>query len=89
MTSCPTSSGLDYSLFDIASAQEVPLAIPQYMQCNLHGLTSVLLYDPFILLTVKSVELVVACDGFPLCNENHLYFHRGIPFKQFLIRTAV
>ena len=54
------------------SAGDVPFGIPQ---CILHGLTSVLLCVSFILLTVKSVNLVVACDGF-LCmrNGNRLYF---------------
>ena len=32
--------GLIFSLFVIASAQEVPFGIPQYIQCILHGLTS-------------------------------------------------
>ena len=40
--------GLIFSLFDVASALEVPFAIPQYIQCILHGLTSVLLCVPFI-----------------------------------------
>ena len=42
------ATGLIFSLFDIASAQQVPLGIPQYVQCILHGLTSVLLCVPFI-----------------------------------------
>ena len=37
-----------FSLFDVASAQEVPFGILQYAQCILHGLTSVLLCVPFI-----------------------------------------
>jgi len=41
-------TSLIFSLFDIASAQGVPLAIPLYMQCILHGLTSAFLYDPLI-----------------------------------------
>ena len=36
------------SLFDVALAQEVPFGILQYVQCILHGLTGVLLCDPFI-----------------------------------------
>ena len=32
--------GLIFSLFDIASAQQVPFGIPQCVQCILHGLTS-------------------------------------------------
>ena len=40
--------GLIVSLFDIASAQQMPFGIPQYVQRILHGLTSVLLCVPFI-----------------------------------------
>ena len=42
------AADLIFSLFDVASAQEVPFGIPQYVQCTLHGLTSVLLGVPFI-----------------------------------------
>ena len=41
-------TGLIFSLFDVTSAREVPFGIPQYLQCILHGLTSVLLCVPFI-----------------------------------------
>jgi len=47
-------------LFDIASAQEVPFGIPQYIQYILHGLTSAV---PFMVI-VKSVDLKVVHDGF-------------------------
>ena len=57
--------GLIFSLFDITSAQEVPFGIPQYVQCILHGLTSVLLCVPFIFADNKSVDLAIACDVFP------------------------
>ena len=40
--------GLIFSPFDVASAREVPFGIPQYIQCILHGLTSVLLCISFI-----------------------------------------
>ena len=43
------------------------------------------------LLTEKSVDLVVARDGF-LCNGNRLYFailFAEMLFEQFLIRPAV
>ena len=56
------ATGLIFSLFDVASAQRVPFGIPQYVQCILHGLTSV---SHSFLLTAKSVDLVIACDGFP------------------------
>ena len=49
------ATGLIFSLFDIASAREVPFSIPQYIQCILHVFISVLL----------CVKLVVAHDGFP------------------------
>jgi len=42
------ATGLIFSLFDVASAREVPFAIPLYMQCILHGLTMALLCVPFI-----------------------------------------
>ena len=43
-------TGLIFSLFDVASAREVPFGIPRYVQYILHGLilTSVLFYVPFI-----------------------------------------
>jgi len=54
---------LIFSLFYVASAQDVPFGILQYAQFILHGLTSVLLCVPFILLAAKNVNLVVARDG--------------------------
>ena len=42
------ATGFIFSLFDITSAREVPFGILQYVQCVLHGLTSVLLCVPFI-----------------------------------------
>ena len=42
------ATGLIFSLFDVASAREVPLGIPQYIQCILHELASILLCVPFI-----------------------------------------
>ena len=46
------------------------------------------------LLTVKSIDLVVACDGFPLEQKPSVFFIVAILivevlFEQFLIRTAV
>ena len=41
------ATGLIFSLFDIVSARQVPFGISQYIQCILHGLTSVLLCVPF------------------------------------------
>ena len=45
-------------------------------------------------LAVKSINLVVACDGFFCVTEIICIFHSGyfncrVLFKQFLIRTAV
>ena len=45
--------GLIFSLFDVAMAREVPFGIPQYVQCILHGRTSVLLCVPFIFADSK------------------------------------
>ena len=42
------ATGLNFSLFDITLAREVPFGILQYVQCILPGLTSVLLCVPFI-----------------------------------------
>ena len=36
------ATGLIFSLFDVASTRQVPFGIPRYVQCILHGLTSVL-----------------------------------------------
>ena len=46
--SITAKAGLIFSLFDVTSAREVPFGIPQYVQCILHGFTSVLLCVPFI-----------------------------------------
>ena len=43
MISLIKATGLIFSLFDVTSAQEMPFGIPQYVQCILHGLTSVFL----------------------------------------------
>ena len=42
------ATDLIFSLLDVASAQQVPFGIPQYIQYMHHGLTFVLLYVPFI-----------------------------------------
>ena len=59
------ATGLIFSLFGVASALEVPFGIPQYVQCILYELTSVLLCAQSSLLTAKSVDLAVAHDDFP------------------------
>jgi len=59
---------LIFTLFDIASAREVPFGIPQYVQCILQGLirseSSFVFHSS--LLTVNSINLVVALDSFSL-----------------------
>ena len=50
------ATGVDFLLFDVASAGHVPFGMPQYVQCILHGLTSILFCVPFILLTAKGVD---------------------------------
>ena len=57
------ATGLIFSLFNVASAREVPFGMPQYIQCILHGLTSVLLCVPFTFAGSKTEA--VARDGFP------------------------
>ena len=59
------ATGLIFSLLNVTSAREVPFGILQYAQYILHGLTSVLLCVPFIFADSESVNLAVACDGFP------------------------
>ena len=56
------ATGLIFSLFDVASAQEVPFGIPQYVQCILLGLTSDSFVSHSSLLTAKSVDLAVTRD---------------------------
>jgi len=56
--------GLIFSLFNTASAQDLPFGILQYIQYILHGITSVLPCVHSSLLTAKSVNLVVAHDDF-------------------------
>ena len=85
---------LIFSLFDVTSAREVPFGIPQYVQCILQGLISVLLCIPFIFADNESVNLVVARDGFLYVMEIiHIFIVATliakVLFKQFLIRTTV
>jgi len=68
------ATGLTFSLFYVTSAREVPFGTPQYVQCILQGLTSVLLLFHSSLLTVNSVNGVVARDGFLCVPRNRPYF---------------
>jgi len=61
--------GLNFSLFNVASAREVPFAIPLYMQCILHGLTMALLCVLFIFVHHEKCQLHVMAS---ICYGNHL-----------------
>ena len=50
------ATGLNFSLFNIDTAQEVPFGMPQYVQYILYALTTVLFCVYSFLLTVKSVD---------------------------------
>jgi len=50
------ATDLIFSLFDVASAREVPFAMPLYIQSILQGLSFV---SPSSLLTMKGVNFVV------------------------------
>ena len=72
------ATGLIFSLFDVTFAQEVPYGIPQYVQCILHGLTSVLLCVPFIFVDSESANLaVVSTLWLPFVMEIVHIFHSG------------
>jgi len=65
-------TSLIFSLFDVASARDVPFGIPQCAHCILHGLTSTLLCVPFIFADIKMCRF-----GGCMCNGNRLYFSLG------------
>ena len=68
------ATGLIFSLFDVALAQQVPFGILQNVQCIIHGLTTVLLCVPFIFVTGKGVDLARARDGFPSKWKSSVFF---------------
>jgi len=68
------AAGLIFSLFDIASALEVPFGVLQYVQWDLPVSSFVFHLS---LLAVKSVNLVVACDGFLCITRIICTFHSG------------
>jgi len=78
------ATGLIFSLFNVTSAQEVPFAIPLYVQYILHGLTMALLCVPFIFVHHKKCRLHVMAF---FCYRNHTLITKVL-FKQLLIRTA-
>ena len=49
------ATGWFFSPFNVASALEVSFGIPQYVQCILHGLTSVLLCVAFLATVVYMI----------------------------------
>ena len=52
--------GLIFSLFDFASACDVPFGILQYIQCTHHGLTFVLLCVPFLIADSPRYQFTVS-----------------------------
>jgi len=58
------ATGLIFLLFNVASAREVPFAMPLYMQCILHGLTM----GPIHLCSPRKVS--IARDGFHLLRKS-------------------
>jgi len=63
--------GLIFSLFDVVASQEVPFAIPLYMQCILHGLTNPSFVSHSSLLTTK-VSICGRHVMASICNGNRL-----------------
>ena len=63
------ATGLIFSLFNVASAQEVPFGILQYVQCILYGLTSVLLCVPFIFADSKKCQFGSSTRWLPFIME--------------------
>jgi len=63
------ATGFIFSLLNVASAREVPFALPLYMQCILHELTMALLCAPFIFVHHKKCRLHVMAS---ICYGNHL-----------------
>jgi len=65
------ATGLIFSLFGIASAQEVPFAILLYMQCILRGLTS-MRCDCFNAVCMGSPPIIRLCHYIVFNhNQNH------------------
>jgi len=78
------STGLIFSLFNVASAREVPFAIPLQMQCSLHRLTTAFIH----LCSPQKVS--IARDGFHLLQKSSVVatLITKYLFKQLLIRIA-
>ena len=71
------ATGLIFSLFDITSAGHMPYGIPQYVQCILHGLTSVLLCVPFMYADSERCRFGGSARWFPFTTEIIRIFHSG------------
>ena len=71
------ATGLILSLFDIVLAQEVPFGILQYIQCILHGLSSVLFCVPFILADSERCRFGGSTRWLPFEMEIVCIFHSG------------
>ena len=71
------ATDLIFSLFDVASAREVPFGIPQYIQCILHGLTSVLLCVSFIFAGSEKCRFGGSTWWLPFITEIVCIFHSG------------
>ena len=70
-------TGLISALFDMASVGYVPFGIPQYVQCILHGLTSVLLCVPFIFADSGRCRFGGSVRWLPFVTETVCIFHSG------------
>jgi len=81
------ATGLIFSLFNVASAREVPFAISLYMQCILHGLTTALFVSIHL---CSSRKVSIARDGFHLLRKLSLVatLITNVLFKRLLIHTA-
>ena len=77
------ATGLIFSLFNIASAREVPFGILQYIQYILHGLTSILLCVPFIFADSEK------CRFGPFVKEIICIFHSGYFVSRGAFRTVL
>ena len=71
------ATGLIFSMFDVASARQVPFGIPQYVQCYHHGLTSVLLCVPFIFAESEKCRFGDSTRWLPFVMEIVCIRHSG------------
>ena len=71
------ATGLIFSLFDIALAREMSFGIPQYVQCILHELTSVLLCVPFSFADSRKCRFGGSTCWLPFVTEIVCISHSG------------